>query len=775
MHIPGLFIDLTIMLATAGLVTILFKAIKLPVILGYIVAGFLIVPYFPLFLDVGSQGSINVLSEIGVIIILFHIGLEFDLHKLKDVGSTALFATIFTMGAVMVSGFWLGKLLGLRQMDCIFLGAMLSISSTVVIQKCLEEQKLGHKKFAKLVMGMLILEDVVSVFMMVVLSTISLSKNVSGAEMTMNLLLMGCYLIVWIVAGIYIVPTTLNKIMENMTREMLTIVSLAFCFLMAVLANWLGFSTALGAFIAGSLFAGTVYSGKIEEATLGVKDLFGAVFFLSVGMLVDPSVISACWKEILPIAIFAVIAKLLFSMLGLMMAGQDIVTGIKGGLAMAPIGEFSFIIATLGTSLGVIDSQLYPIIVAASIITIILTPELIRRSDIIVKGICHIIPNELMSKINEYTSDDQDEEDRILDWRVLINSFLSKLFLYGIIMIMTVVVGIKGLEPMLSKTIDNGAAKLVSCVMIYIIIAIFLRPMMDFHSTAFTRLWLERRANRLPLTVMVMTKFVTVCIIAYVPLNEFYDITIFIPSLILLIALLAVLKLDFVQTFYLQLETRFLRNLNESILESEEDEFGPQRWLDEDFSIFSYFVEKDASYIGQSILELEWGKRLSVYIVKVRRGSKQYLMPDARFVIKGGDKLYIVGEQDNLKGFYRVLDLGELDNLRTLKDFMDADYPNPESALACFPIKVRGAERYCNKTIKQSGIKNKYHCMVLGIQRDGYPITMPGVNMVIKQNDMIWIMGSNNNIGRLASYSVGRAGVHDEEPEDENKRVIIRR
>lgn len=771
MQVPELFVDLTIMLSVAAFVTLVFKAIKLPVILGYIVAGFLIGPDFTFFINVGSQESIHTLSEIGVMIILFHIGLEFDIHKLKDVGSTAIIATIVSMGAVMFCGFGLGEILGLTRMDSIFLGAMLSISSTVVIQKCLDEFNLSKRKFAKLVMGMLILEDIVSVFMMIVLATISVSKNVSGVDMALHLSLMGCYLIVWLIAGIYIVPTALNKIMDKMTREMLTVVSLAFCFLMALLAQKLGFSTALGAFIAGSLFAGTRHAQQIEEASLGVKDLFGTIFFLSVGMLVDPVVIADSWQEILPIALFAVIAKLVFSMLGMMLAGQDIITGIRGGLALAPIGEFSFIIASLGTSLGVIDSQLYPIIVAASIITIVLTPLLIKKSDVVVCAICRIIPDKLMTKINEYTSDDQDEEDKDQDWKSIIKSFLSKLFLYGIIMLMVAIIGINGLEPMLAQTAVSGEARIIACAIIYLVMAIFVRPMLDFHSTIFTRLWLERRANRLPLAMMVLTKFAVVCLIAYMPLNEFYGIKPFIPMLILLLGLLAVLRLDFIQTFYLQLETRFLRNLNERTLADEEDEFGPRRWLDEDYSIFSYFVPSDAVYIGQSVGDLDWGRKLSVYIVKIRRGSKNYLMPDSKFIIKSGDKLYIVADEETLKGFHRVLNIGELDNMRTLKEFMESGYPHTESALACFPIKVRGKERYCNKTIKQSGIKNKYHCMLLGIQRDGYPIKMPGANMVIQQNDMLWIMGSNNNVGRLASYSVGRAGVHDDEIEKASQKT----
>ncbi|MBQ0004470.1 MAG: cation:proton antiporter [Clostridiales bacterium] len=760
MGVPQLIIDLAIMLMTAAVVTLVFKKLRLPLILGYIVAGFIISPYFPMFMTVASHNSIETWSEIGVVIILFHIGLEFNLQKIANIGSTAVVSAFVKMAGVMVTGYCLGLLLGLSSVDCIFLGAMLSISSTVVIQKCFEEQGIQHEKFTSLVMGSLVMEDVFGVFIMVVLSTISVSKNVSSADMMSNLALMGCYLVIWLILGIYIVPTLLNKVTDDLTDEMMTILSIGFCFLMALIANKLGFSMELGAFLAGSLLAGTKHVHDIERVTVGIKDLFGAIFFLSVGMMVDPSIIVLRWTSIIPIAIVAVIAKLIFATIGMVLSGQDLETAVKGGASLAPIGEFSFIIASLGISLGVMDAYLYPVIVSASILTIMFTPGFIKVSDKLVNFIYRIMPDRILDLIDEYTSDDQDEEEKDQDWSIVIMSFLKKTFLYGSMMLVAAIGGVRILEPALLTALEPTGAKLFASLLIYLVMAVFARPMLDFHSVNFTHLWLDRKANRLPLTVMVIFKIAVLAAIAYIPIRSFIGAAAIIPFIVVIAGILVAARTDFIQTYYLQLETRFLRNLNERTIEGEEAEFGRRRWLNEDYSIFSYFVPEDAEYIGNTIEGLDWGRRLSVYIVKIRRGPKNIVMPKPDTVIGAGDKLYIVGDEASLQTFHKTLNIGELKNLRTLKMFMDSDYEDTESALACAPIKVRGSERYVGKPIKFSGISNKARCMILGIQRDGYATSMPDANMLILKGDILWVMGSNNNVGRLASHSVGQKGVH---------------
>lgn len=761
MHVPQLIIDLAVMLSVAGIVTLVFKKLKLPLILGYIVAGFIISPYFPLFMTVESASSIEVLSEIGVIIILFHIGLEFDFNKLANIGSTAIVSAFVKMAGTMAAGYGLGRILGLATTDCIFLGAMLSISSTVVIQKCFEEQGLTGQKFTGLVMGSLVMEDVFGVIMMVLLQAF-LATSQSGGELARSLILMLCYLIIWLILGVFILPTFLNNAMEHVNDEMLTVASIGFCFLMSLIASKLGFSMELGAFIAGSLLAGTKYAERVEHATKGVKDLFGAVFFLSVGMMVDPAVITERWTAIIPIAIVAVCAKFVFAIVGVTLSGQGLGTAVKAGTSLAPIGEFSFIIASLGISLGVIDGYLYPVIVSASIITIILAPTFIRNSDKIIRIINRVLPDRILEMLTDYTSDDQEDEGKGQEWKLVLSDWARKILLYGAIMIASAEFAIKLLYPMLVPGIGVGGAKAASLLAVYAVIVIFVKPLMGFHSVNFTHLWLDRMANRLPLIVLVVMKFLVLAIAAYLPLRAFWHIHAILPVAFIIFVILVVGRSDFIQTFYLQLETRFLRNLNEKTIDEAEEEFGRQRWLDEDFSIFSFFVPDGAPYIGLNIMELDWGRRLGVYLVKVRRGKQQRVLPTAEYRIQAGDKLYVIGDESSLMTFHKTLDIGELDNLRTLKQFMDTGYADTENALACIPIKVRGTEKYCGKPIKLSRIRSHDHCWILGIQREGYAMTMPDANMPILKGDILWVIGLNNNIGRLASRSVGKKGIHND-------------
>ncbi len=765
MEVPQLITDLAIMLTTAAIVTIIFRKLRIPTILGYILAGFLIGPSFTLFLDVESTSSIETWSEIGVIIILFHIGLEFDFHKIADIGSTAIVSALVKMGGVLFVGYGLGLLMGMTVMDSVFLGVMLSISSTVVIQKCLDEMGLAKEKFSNLVMGSLVMEDVIAVFMMVVLSTVAASTSgTSAGNMWLQFAIMLCYLIIWLMLGIYFVPTFLDKVIGLMSDEMLTLLSLGFCFLMALLANRLGFSMELGAFLAGSFFAGTKHVHRVERVTSGIKDMFGAIFFLSVGMMVEPDVIAERWTSIVPIAIIAVVAKLIFATIGMVLSGQDIDTAVRGGVALAPIGEFSFIIASLGITLGVIDTYLYPVIVAASILTIIFTPSLIRNSDYIVGAVSGAIPDRLKHKIDDYTSDDQDEEEHTSEWKVLLTDYFTKMLIYGSIMLVAAITGCRFVYPLLAGVISNGmAAKVVATILIYAVMIIFGRPFLGRKNLEFTHLWMDRLSNRPPLIVMMLGKVVLIVMIAAIPMLNLFDVNNAFVLILIPVAIYLLTRFEFVETYYLQLETRFLANLNQKTMEERGGNRDRQHWLEEDYSIFSWFVPEGAPYAGKTIEELAWGRHDSVYVVKLRRNGKNIAMPSARTVVAEGDKVYVIAERQSLETFLIALNLDTEVNMRTLKAFLDAKYPDAEHSLACAAIPVRGTEPFAGKPIRKSGITSRNHCMILGLERDGYANTMPDANLMISEGDILWVIGTNNELSRIASHSVGKAGTHHTE------------
>ena len=758
MEVPQLIIDLAIMLSTAAVITITFKKIRIPSILGYIVAGFLIGPNFPLFMTVESEASIETLSEIGVVIILFHIGLEFDFHKLADIGSTAIISAAVKMGGVMFTGYAFGRLLGMTTMDCVFLGAMLSISSTVVIQKCFEELGLSDKKFAKLVMGSLVMEDVISVFMMVILTTTAASQD-GGSGAALHLFMMVCYLIIWLVLGIYFVPTVLDRAMGLMNSETLTLLSLGFCFLMALLAKWLGFSMELGAFLAGSFFAGTRHVHDIEHVTAGVKDMFGAIFFLSVGMMVDPNVIATRWTSIVPIAIIAVAAKLIFSAVGVLLSGQDAKTAIKSGASLAPIGEFSFIIAGLGISLGVMDAYLYPVIVAASILTIMITPTMIKESDRFVGIAKRIVPEKLQRKIRSYTSRDQAAQEQSSEWKIVLKNYFMQFAIYGSIMLVVIIAGINFIYPELfMATQSKTTAGIITTVIIYAVLIIFAKPFLGRRDAVFSKLWVERLANRTPLVAMIMVKIAVLVAMALVPLMGFFDITNPLILLIIPAVLYVIGRMDFISSYYLQLETRFLVNLNQKIIDQKGRRTGPQHWFDEDYHITSFRVPEGASYIGKSIQELGWGRNKNVYVVKLRRDGKNTAMPSSKTQLLADDKVHVIGDKNSLETFFKTIETTRQKPIRTLRDFLEVGYSNEEHALACTAVQVRGSESYVGKPIRKSGINARGHCMILGIERDGYATRMPDANMIIAAGDILWLVGTRDNLLRIAAQSVGTDG-----------------
>ena len=748
MHIPTLISDLAVMMLTAGIITIVFKRIKQPLILGYILAGFLISPYFPLFTTVTDTQSIHTWSEIGIIFLMFHLGLEFNLHKLASVGSTAIITTAVGVAGMLGIGYGTGMLLGFGATNSICLGGMLAMSSTTIIIKVFDELKIKGK-YTELVFGTLVIQDIVGIFMMVILSTLSASKNISGLEVMGSLLLMVLYLIIWLIFGIYLIPTFFNKTIKLMNDEMLLVVSIGICFGMVLLADWLGFSTALGAFLSGSLLAGTVHVERVETLTKGVKDLFGAVFFISVGMMVEPGMIV---KYILPIAVITIVTlvgKLLCNCAGMLVSGQTLPNALSGGFALAQIGEFAFIIASFGIGLDVIDDYIYPIVVAVSVITTFTTPFCIKAAPHCVACLDHVLPEKVKTNLSRYTSDTQAEAEKDNDWEAFLKKYFLRMSVYGGIMLIAALAGTFKFQPFLEDYISPLGSKIAVCVMIYIVMGIFLGPLFNFHNNYFTTLWLKKASFHLPLLALNLVKLVVVTAIAVLPLHSFFGSGIGGVAILLVVVLTIFSRKTILASWYLQLETTFLRNFNERLIRNEEAEGRQQKWLDQDLCIISFIAPEGAEYLHKRIEDLSWGANYNVYVVKIRHEGKYILLPDGKVSIKPMDKVYVVGEEKVLLNFYRLTGLVQNKPIRTLKKFMESAYPKVEHALAVSPIKVRGDENFANKPIKQGHLRESTKCMILGIQKDGYPIIMPDANMLISKGDILWVMGSNNNVGAL--------------------------
>ena len=751
MHIPILISDLAVMLITAGLITILFKKIKQPLVLGYILAGFLISSYFPFFPTVVDTDSITTWSEIGIIFLMFHLGLEFNLHKLARVGSTAIITAIVEVIGILAVGFLAGRLLGFGVMDSVFLGGMLSMSSTTIIIKAFDELQLRGKKFTELVFGTLVIEDIVGIFMMVILSTISVSKNVTGGQVAGSLSLMILYLIIWLILGIYFLPTFLNRTIKLMNDEMLLIVSLGVCFGMVILANALGFSSALGAFLSGSLLAGTVHVERIEHLTKGVKDLFGAVFFLSVGMLVNPQTLVEYAATIIVITAVTIFGKLIFSSLGMLLSGQTLDNALKCGFSLAQIGEFAFIIASLGMSLGVTGDYLYPIVVSVSVITTFTTPFCIKTAPKFISVIEKHLPDSLVAKLNKYTSEDQAEKEKDNDWYLYIKKYFRRVVVFGGLMLAIAIFGIHVAEPALSGYMSKTAADTLTCVLIYVFMAPFVGPMMNLHNNLFTSLWLKRKSFRLPLIVLNLIKVAIAVSIAMIPLAVLFNVKA-IWLFFIIVGIMVILgRSDGMTGWYLQLETRFLRNFNERIIKREEALGMKETWLDDKLHIISFFAPKEGEFLKTPLGELDWGYRYNVYVVKIQRGTHTYILPKENVSIQAGDKVYVVGEEMAIMNFYKIIDSEPCKRMRTVRQFMDSGYPDVDKALAICAVKITGQEDFAGKSIKNGNVRSHWNCMILGLQRKGLTVIMPNASMIISKGDIMWVMGSNNNVGRLAS------------------------
>ena len=750
MHLPALISDLALMLLAAGIITVLFKKLKQPLVLGYLVAGFLISHYIPFLPAVEDISSIETWSEIGIIVLMFYLGLEFNLHKLAQVGGTAIITAILEVAGMLIVGFSVGQLLGWSTMDSIFLGGMLSMSSTTIIIKAFDELQLKKEKFTELVFGTLVIEDIAAIFMMIVLSTISVSKNIAGGALTLNLLMLLFYLALWLILGIYLLPTWLNRAANFMNDETLLISSLGICFGMVLLANKLGFSSALGAFMAGSLLAGTVHAERVEHLTKGVRDLFGAVFFLSVGMLVDPTLLVQHIGPILLISLVVIFGQPLFGIIGMLLSGQPFRTAVRGGLSLSQIGEFSFIIASLGLSLGVTGDYLYPIVVSVAVITTFTTPFYIKAANGIGAWLETRLPKSLLDKLSRYTDAEQSDKEHDSDWPPFIKRYFFTTSLYGVIMLGVFLLGTRLLLPRLEEMLPPLLAAGISFVVVLVGVSLFIRPLLDPHNHHYTALWLKSRSFRPPLIVLTVLRIALVVVLAMATIKSIWHIhTLWlIPLIIVAIILLA--RWHFLASFYLQFEARFLVNFNERHLK--QDAKISCDWLDERLFLTWFTCEEGGAYLGKSLKELDLGRRFGTNVIKILRGHRHINLPEGSEILHAEDTVYLLGEAKQLQNCCMALKVPYTKNPPTLRDFIRNQGEEDDSHnLFCCVVKVEKDSPFVNTSIRDSGIRKDWNCLLLGLQRKQYPIIKPDISMLLRPDDILWVLGTRRTVGHMAA------------------------
>ena len=751
--LPALFYDLALILVTAGLTTVIFKWLKQPVVLGYIIAGFLIGPNFEWFPVVNDHTSVETWSEIGMVFMLFGIGLEFSFKKLKKVGGTVGVTALTELVTMCVVGFLLGKLLGWSQMDCIFLGAMLSISSTTIIAKAFDDMKLHREKFSGNVIGELVVEDLEAVLLMVILSTLAVSKSFDGMQLVMSMAKLGFFLLIWFIGGIFIVPTVLRWARKFMSEETLTVFSVGLCFLMVVLANLAGFSSALGAFIMGSILAETLEAEAIHKVTTPIKNLFGAVFFVSVGMMVDPQILVDYWWQILVVTLVLLLFKPLSNVIGRLIAGLGLKQAMQGGFCFSQIGEFSFIIATLGLSYGVIDDFLYPIIVSVSIITTFITPYAIKAAVPTYNWVSKRIPKSWLERLENSNSGIKVKSGKNVNMGSFISRQFKNIVIYLVIIIAVTLICFF-LSSFVMKYVPRPWSSAICTAITLVIISPFLWAMGFKHTFVNTthKLMEVNRFNKTVILIIFILRFVIVCVFAYSVLQHFLNglfwskLGIGAPWYHLinigfaLVFTILLKVLSPAMKFYRRIEDRFMDNLNKR---QSMQVFAIPEILQENCHLQKMTLSPDSVYSGQIIKETDFRDNYNVSVVSVERGKQLFELPNSSFQLYPYDKITFVGHEDHL----RLL----LPRVEVFDDQLIQEHEDSEVDL--YKVKVRPESPYVGVALMDSGLAENFEAMIIAIERDGHFILNPSARITFQPADLVWFVAQKEKAEILMKYN----------------------
>ncbi|MDN3587197.1 cation:proton antiporter [Pedobacter aquatilis] len=732
-HLPDLIADLGLILAAAGIITLLFKKIKQPLVLGYILAGLIVGPHFKFLPTVTDQKSITIWAEIGVIFLLFSLGLEFSFKKLVKVGGSSSITAIVEVIFMLLIGYAAGSLMGWSTMDSIFLGGILSVSSTTIIIRAFEELGVKHKKFAGLVFGVLIVEDLVAILLLVLLSTLAVSQQFAGSEMLVSILKLAFFLVLWFLAGIFLIPTFLKATRKLMNDETMLIVSLALCLVMVLLAVKVGFSPALGAFIMGSILAETTQAEKIEHLTKSVKDLFAAVFFVSVGMLIDPKVLVDYAFPIIVVTLATVLGKLISSSLGALLSGQPLKTSVQAGMSLAQIGEFSFIIATLGLTLKVTSEFLYPIAVAASAITTFTTPYLIKSSESFYNFLNRVLPKKWLDGIERYSSSTAGITT-LSDWKILLRSYIFNTIIHSVIIIAVIFLTSRYLQPFIVKNITNGLTSIIISVSLsFILMSPFLWALSirRIQKTAYSHLWLNKKYTRGPLIAIEFFRIALGIFFVGFLMYEFFDTWVAALIALGLIVLGMIIFSRKLQSFYDKLERRFIKNLNAR--ENQKPDILP--W---DTHLTELKVSPESEVVGKTLTELMIREKFGVNIAMIERGRNTIPTPGRDERLYPNDKLLLIGADDQLAMVKAILEV----NTPEIEE--ENNFPDKEMTLQ--KVVVNTESPVFGLSIRNAGIREKAQALIVGIERGAERILNPSSDFVFANGDVIWIVGNNKKI-----------------------------
>lgn len=737
--------DLALILISAGLVTIIFKRLKQPLVLGYIVAGFLAGPHMPYTPSVTDMNSIQTWADIGVIFLMFTLGLEFSFKKIVKMGVGPIIAACSVMFCMMSLGSAVGHLFGWDSMNSLFLGGMLAMSSTTIIYKAFDDLGLRQQKFAGEVLSVLILEDILGILLMVVLSAVAVSRQFEGMELVGSLFKLGFFLILWFVVGLYLIPLFLKKTHQWMNRETLLVVSIGLCFLLVVFAEEVGYSSAFGAFMMGSILAETLEAESIERAVSPVKDLFGAIFFVSVGMLVDPAVLAAYWFPILVICLTIMLGQAVFGTMSFLVSGQPLRTAVQGGFSLAQIGEFAFIIASLGTTLHVTSDFLYPVVVAVSIITTFFTPYMIRAARPVSDFIENVLPESVLQHIGKRETKRQKvlETEKHL-WKSLLTALLSQIGAYLTLSIAAVILSFSVLLPLCRTSLGHWLGNAVCGLLTIAFASPFLRAivMRKNHSEEWKQLHHRGLSNRIGLWLTFAVRCVLAMAVIYYVFNflspYWWPWHVIASALVLCI----LIRLRVVKWTSIKMERTFLQNLRSREVKARRKTHNGEpvyagRLTSRNIHIAELEIPEMSTWAGKRLSELGFSHSDGVMIAAIVRGSHRVNVPDGTAQLFPLDRIEVIGSDESLQTFAERMNREQIQVAKVA------------SGLQLQRFIIRDGNPLIGQSIRTSRLRSQCHCMAVGFEDADGNIVPATADRVIERNDALWLVGESDDVKNL--------------------------
>ena len=747
-ELPALIEDLALILIVAGIVTLIFKRLKQPLVLGYIVAGVLVSPNMPYTASVIDMANVHLWADIGVMFTLFSLGLDFSFKKILRMGASPIISTCTIIFFMSMLGVCIGRAFGWSRMDCIFLSGMLAMSSTTIIYKAFDDLGLRQQQFAGMVMSVLILEDILAIVMMVMLSAVASGNELGGGQMLQSIVRIAFFLILWLVVGIFAVPLFLRQVRSLINNEVLLLVALGLCCAMAVFSTKVGFSSAFGAFIMGSILAETVEAERIERLVEPVKNLFGAIFFVSVGMLVDPRILVDYALPILLLVLTILVGQAVFGSISFMLGGQSLKSAMRCGFSMAQIGEFSFIIASLGLSLGVISDFLYPVVVAVSVITTFLTPYMIRLATPAYNRLEHHLPKKVILSLNHLSMNNQQSQQQS-NWKRLLTQMAINTVVYSILSSAAIAVMFTFVLPFTRKLLPGWElhwyANAITGILTVLLIAPFLRAMVmkKNKSEEFKALWHESNRNRLPLIFTILVRVVIAVAFIFYLCNYLSRFTNALMISIGLVVVVGIIFSRWIKHRSITLERLFIQNLRSRDIEAQvhgkKRPLYEGRLLDRDIHIAEFEVPSDSLWMGQTLKQLNFGQKYGVHVSSILRGGRRVNIPDGDYIIFPNDVLQVIGSDTQFT---------------TFRDAMERERFGEDTDLEMREMKLRqlviGSDSpFIGKTLIESGIRDLYSCMVVGLEEGKESLSAYRPNRRFQEGDIIWVVGERESLDAL--------------------------